>query len=118
METMFYRVAQEALTNIAKHAQAHHVNVLLNIAPAEAGLIVEDDGCGLDEQLVFEKAARNKRLGLFGVRERVNLCGGSLHIESAAQKGTTLYVRVPLSGTHVVRRISSAEEENAHIPGR
>jgi signal transduction histidine kinase len=69
--------------------------VLLNIAATEAGLIVEDDGCGLDEQLVFENAARNKRLGLFGIRERVTLAGGTLHIESAPQKGTTLFVRVP-----------------------
>jgi PAS domain S-box-containing protein len=96
LETVFYRVAQEALTNIAKHAQARQVNLLLNVTASEASLIIEDDGRGLDAQLVFEAAARNKRLGLFGMRERVSLAGGTLHIESAPQKGTTLFVRVPL----------------------
>jgi len=96
LETMFYRVAQEGLTNVAKHAGAQQVNVLLNVDSREAGLIVEDDGCGLDAQLVFEKAARDKRLGLFGMRERITLSGGTLDIESAPQKGTTLFVRVPL----------------------
>jgi PAS domain S-box-containing protein len=96
LETMFYRVAQEGLTNVAKHAGARQVNVLLNVDSAEAGLIVEDDGRGLDDHLVFENAARNNRLGLFGMRERVIMAGGTLHIESALQKGTTLFVRVPL----------------------
>jgi signal transduction histidine kinase len=93
---MFYRVAQEGLTNVAKHAGAQQVNVLLNVESAEAGLIVEDDGCGLDAQLVFAKATRDKRLGLFGMRERVTMSGGTLDIESAPHKGTTLFVRVPL----------------------
>jgi signal transduction histidine kinase len=93
---MFYRVAQEGLTNVAKHAGARQVNVLLNVDSAEAGLIIEDDGRGLDAQSVFEKAARDKRLGLFGMQERITLSGGTLDIESAPQKGTTLFVRVPL----------------------
>jgi signal transduction histidine kinase len=96
LETTFYRVVQESLTNVAKHAQAQNVNVLLNVAAAEAALIVEDNGCGLDAQFVFESAARANRLGLFGMRERVTLSGGTLHIESAPGKGTAIYVRVPL----------------------
>jgi two-component system sensor histidine kinase UhpB len=95
LESMFYRVAQEGLTNVAKHADAHHVNVLLNLAIAEASLIVEDDGGGMDAKLIFETAARTSRLGLFGMRERIILSGGTLEIESAPQKGTTLFVRVP-----------------------
>jgi PAS domain S-box-containing protein len=97
VETMFYRVGQEALTNVAKHAAAKHVNVILKATASEASMVVEDDGCGLDAQIVFETAARTNRLGLRGMRERVQVFGGTLEIESAAEKGTALFVRIPLT---------------------
>jgi PAS domain S-box-containing protein len=96
LETMFYRVVQEALTNVAKHAAAHQVNVILKTTATEAAMVVEDDGCGLDAKLAFEAAAKTNRLGLRGMRERVQISGGTLELESAAEKGTALFVRVPL----------------------
>lgn len=115
LETMFYRVVQEALTNVAKHAGARHVNVLLKLMPAEASLIVEDDGCGLDAQTAFESAARAKRLGLLGIRERVTVLGGTLEIESVPEKGTTLFIRVPLK---LRRKEVSHGRQTARVSGR
>jgi PAS domain S-box-containing protein len=96
LETMFYRVVQEALTNVVRHAAAHHVNVILKTTATEAAMVVEDDGRGLDAQLAFEAAAKRNRLGLRGMRERVQVLGGTLEIESTPEKGTALFIRVPL----------------------
>lgn len=94
--TALYRIAQEALTNVARHAGAEHVTVLLDKRGGEARLVVEDDGRGFD---VDEGAARiraERRLGLAGMRERAALSGGSLEVESTPGRGTAVYVRVPL----------------------
>lgn len=96
-ETHFYRIAQEALNNVYKHAKANSVNVLLEPRDGETILIIEDDGIGFkpDKKILYRKGTKNK--GLLGMSERATLVGGTLEIESAKGKGTTVYVRVPAS---------------------
>ncbi|WP_322514059.1 GAF domain-containing protein [Rhodopseudomonas palustris] len=93
IETTLYRVLQEALTNIVRHAAASHVSVILRLSDQQVTMVVEDDGRGF----VNPDAGRPpERLGLLGIRERLTLVRGSLEIESAPGKGTALYARVPL----------------------
>lgn len=95
--TAVYRIAQEALTNVARHAQARHVTVQLDAVPGLIRLIIEDDGQGFDVHTARGRMDRERRLGLTGMRERASLVGGSLEIESSREQGgTTLFLRVPL----------------------
>ena len=91
VESCLYRVVQEALTNVIKHANAAHVSVLLAPGDRDLTLLVEDDGAGFAPHDVPPE-----RLGLVGMRERVALVNGSLTVESAPGAGTTLRVTVPL----------------------
>ncbi len=94
-ETNLYRIAQEALNNIYKHAEAKRVEVILDKRDGDLFvLIIQDDGKGFDPA---DKMNRDKGIGLIGMRERAALIGGSLEIESAPGKGTTVFVRVPAS---------------------
>jgi two-component system, chemotaxis family, CheB/CheR fusion protein len=93
IETSFYRVAQEALNNVAKHAKASRVDVLLERRDTHAVLIIEDDGIGFDTG-----NAENETMGCAGMRERVTLIGGEFEIESNPGEGTSVFARVPLSG--------------------
>lgn len=97
VETALYRVAQEALTNIAKHARATTVSVLIQPTTSSIRLVVEDDGCGFDPEAVHRTAAQNGCLGLYGMQERAKLFGGVLTVESAKEHGTTIHVDIPLS---------------------
>jgi signal transduction histidine kinase len=96
LENTLYRVAQEALTNIVRHAQAHRVSVLLERRPGWVSLIIEDDGRGFDAHSALKTAGAQGSLGLLGMQERIHLVGGVLEIESATGTGTTLYARLPL----------------------
>ena len=88
-EIAVYRVAQEALANVARHAGASRVAVDLNATGRHLELRVRDDGCGFDSQ------RRRKGLGLDGMAERARLVGGELDIESSPGEGTELVMRVP-----------------------
>ncbi len=94
-EIHIYRIAQEALNNVAKHARATRVNMLLEQRAESLVLIVEDNGIGFDE-----KAARKRRngsgMGLVGINERASLIGASIEIESEKGSGATIIVRLPL----------------------
>ena len=96
VETALYRVLQEALTNVWKHAGARSVSVIIERHPEQVQLIVEDDGSGFEEGAVTDEESRG-RYGLLGMRERVSLIDGSFNIESVPGRGTTVYVRVPLA---------------------
>ncbi len=96
LETTLFRVTQEALTNVARHANAKRVSLLLERRPGLVSLILEDDGTGFDVSDAFQVLAASSKLGLLGMRERVALAGGTLDIESRRGAGTTLFVRVPL----------------------
>jgi two-component system CheB/CheR fusion protein len=93
-ETSLYRIAQEALNNSYKHAQASRVDVLLERRDSHVVLIVEDDGVGFhpDDEMETQNG-----LGLLGMRERAALIGGTLEIESSPNQGTTIFARVPVS---------------------
>jgi len=92
VELNLYRIVQEALNNVSKYAQASTVNVLLEKTEKHISLIIEDDGLGFDAQA---QLASVDGLGLIGMRERAAIIGGSLIIESAPGRGTTVFVRVP-----------------------
>jgi signal transduction histidine kinase len=94
IETTFYRILQEAITNVVKHARAKKVGVILNATLAEAIMIIEDDGVGFE--LDDGSIALSSRLGLLGVRERLALVGGAIEIETTPGHGTTLIIHVPL----------------------
>lgn len=97
VETALYRIVQEALTNIAKHAHATTAGVLIQLAASSIRLVVEDNGCGFDPEAVRRTAAQNGSLGLYGMQERVKLFGGVFTVESAQGQGTTIHVEIPLS---------------------
>jgi signal transduction histidine kinase len=96
IEIALYRIVQEALTNVARHAEATNVSVLLEHRGAGVKLIVEDDGKGFD---VSQGAGlHQERLGLYSMRERAALLGGTVTIESSPGTGTALFVELPLDG--------------------
>jgi signal transduction histidine kinase len=95
VETTLFRTVQEALTNVAKHSGAQNVSVILERKPGGLGVIVEDDGTGFDAPAVAATSVRTRRMGLVGMRERVELLGGTLEVESAPGAGTTLFIRLP-----------------------
>jgi signal transduction histidine kinase len=91
VETALYRIVQEAVTNVAKHAGAEHLSITLMRKNGSVVAIVEDDGKGFDPE-----RARSDGLGLVGMRERLALVGGTLRIEAAAGAGTTIAAEVAL----------------------
>ena len=93
VETNLYRIVQEALNNVYKHARASSVSLILERRGAQVALIVEDDGQGFDAGALTDR--RDKGLGLVGMRERAALAGGTVEIESTPGQGTTVFVRVP-----------------------
>jgi signal transduction histidine kinase len=99
-ETALFRVVQESLANVVLHAHASRVDVLLNRRSGCVAVTIEDDGIGFDPAQVV----RQNRLGLFGMRERVEMLGGSLSIESAPGKGTAISVEVPDGDSRADRR--------------
>jgi signal transduction histidine kinase len=91
VETALYRIAQEALTNVAKHSRARRVGVILERRPDCVLLIVEDDGVGFSDT---DGDKERRGYGLVGMQERAALVGASLQIESTPGKGTTVLVRI------------------------
>jgi two-component system sensor histidine kinase UhpB len=102
LETMLFRICQEAISNIIRHADAR--KVLIRLWPQEANIWLEikDDGRGFDIEKTVDGAVYRKQLGLLGIQERVSLVGGEMEVESAAGLGTSLRVRVPLHAEEVV----------------
>lgn len=96
METALFRIVQEALTNVARHAQASNVSVVLENRATSVMLIVEDNGRGFDVTRAMGLPPHEENLGLYGMRERASLLGGSLTIESTPGTGTTVFVEMPL----------------------
>ena len=90
VETAIYRIVQESLTNVVKHAQANSVSVVLTRGDGRIKAVIEDDGTG------FEPEASSEGIGLVGMRERIELLDGSLTVESSERSGTTVAVEVPV----------------------
>jgi two-component system sensor histidine kinase DegS len=91
VETALYRIVQESLTNVVKHADARRVSVVVTRKRDSVSVIVEDDGVGFEPE-----RAREGGLGLLGMRERVALLGGRVTVESRPGAGTTFVAEVPL----------------------
>jgi len=96
VETALYRVVQEALTNVARHAQATRVDVLVEHRGDRVTVVVEDNGGGFEPGSI----QLGERLGLLGLRERAEALGGSLTLESAPGRGTTVVVEVSSADPH------------------
>jgi PAS domain S-box-containing protein len=93
-ELALYRIVQETLTNVARHAHAKRVEIEIRAGAAEFSLTVVDDGGGFDPSALLHRSA-GSRLGLIGIRERVAVLGGVLRIDSRPGAGTTVAVRIP-----------------------
>ena len=94
-KTTLYRVAHEALTNVARHAAAERVDVTIRQDPNGISLLIVDDGKSFDVERAMH-TRRGRHLGLLGMRERVEMVGGRLSIESAPGKGTTIRAEIPM----------------------
>ena len=100
VETILYRTVQEALTNVVRHAQATRVDVVLTVRDQKLVVLVEDDGVGFDPGVV----PTDGHLGLFGIRERSEMIGATLMVESEPGKGTTIMMEVAYANTVTGRR--------------
>ena len=98
LETTLFRVVQEALSNIARHAKAHNVFITLDFSSSKVVIEVEDDGEGFDLTAVSKTTDRERGLGLMGMLERVALFSGTMVIETAPGAGTQLRIEVPIEG--------------------
>jgi signal transduction histidine kinase len=94
LETALYRIVQEALTNIWKHARATRASVIVTFEAGRCGVQVADDGIGFEVSAVGPNG-QGEHLGIVGIRERAEMIGGTLRIASAPGAGTTLLVSVP-----------------------
>ena len=94
--TTVYRVVQEALHNVLKHARARRVGLIVEQRGDELRAIVEDDGCGFDAAIPQPSGLLRRRLGLRGMVERAALVGGRLEVETAPGRGTTIVLSVPV----------------------
>jgi len=104
--TACFRVAQEAVTNIVRHAQARHARLDLHQQGPELQLAIRDDGTGFDVAAARERAVRGGSLGLLGMQERVLLMGGRLDLQSTPGHGATLVARLPLAPAPALERRS------------
>lgn len=96
LETMLFRVAQEAISNILRHANASQASIHLWMADEQIWLEIKDNGHGFDIEKTTGDAVDRKQLGLLGIRERVSLVHGGVNIESSPETGTCLKVHIPL----------------------
>jgi signal transduction histidine kinase len=94
--TILYRVAQEALTNVARHAQASRVEVSIEKHPRSIRMDIHDDGKSFQVDRLLH-TRKTKRLGLLGMRERIEMVGGSFTIESSPSRGTTIRAEIPFT---------------------
>lgn len=96
VEAVLYRIAQEGVTNILRHAKAAHMNLRVERTPQDIVMIIEDDGAGFDPQKLGSHQQK-RHLGLISMRERAEILGGSLDVFTAPGKGTTIQVRIPIN---------------------
>lgn len=95
-EMSIYRIIQENLTNILKHAEATEAQILLKKSERNLTILISDDGVGFDPNAVLNKAHANGGFGLLGISERVKMLGGVQEVESAIDAGTNVLIKIPL----------------------
>jgi two-component system sensor histidine kinase UhpB len=96
LETALFRITQEALTNVVRHAHASAVHVTLKVLDHGVYLTVRDDGSGFEGPATTWTGAERHGLGLLGMRERVTTLGGDMSVQSEPGSGTTITVALPL----------------------
>lgn len=96
VETELFRIAQEALHNVVRHAKAASATVKLEFTRSSFVLIVEDNGIGFDASSVLSMSGSKRNIGLLGMKERAEICGGNLEIDSSPGYGTKLKVEIPM----------------------
>ncbi len=109
--TVLFRVAQEALNNVARHAQATQVALSFHKMPDGIAMKIKDNGKSFDPERLLRGKSR-KHLGLLGMRERLEMVGGRLVIESARGQGTTILARVPFPKPRISRELKRARQRN------
>jgi len=116
IETILYRIIQEALNNVAKHSGATRVALVLRRTADQVQVIIEDNGRGFDAHMAFQSGNGSNRLGLLGIQERLSTVGGNFKVESAPERGATLLVRIPISKAHEKKK-KAKRSENSRAAG-
>jgi len=116
IETILYRIIQEALNNVAKHSGATRVALVLRHTADQVQAIIEDNGRGFDAHVAFQSGNGSNRLGLLGIQERLSTVGGNFKVESAPERGATLLVRIPISKAHEKKK-KAKRSENSRAAG-
>jgi signal transduction histidine kinase len=98
METALFRIVQEAVNNVVRHAQAETVNIELCERDGAVVAEVEDDGVGFDAARFARRRSGEAGLGLLGMRERASRFGGSVQVRSAPGEGTRVHIELPCPG--------------------
>jgi two-component system sensor histidine kinase DegS len=96
VEIALFRIIQEVIVNIARHAEAENVFVIFQIREKSISVDIEDDGRGFDVQSALKQTEDGSGLGLLGMRERVNLLDGKLDILSAPGEGSRITIQIPI----------------------
>jgi len=96
VEIACYRLVQEAVTNVARHARARRVRVELRQSKSELRVLIRDDGCGFDVRHTRAGGPAGEHLGLISMEERVSFLGGEFRIESSPNRGSEIRARLPL----------------------
>jgi signal transduction histidine kinase len=96
IELVIFRVCQESLNNIVKHAKANNVVLNLKLIDGNLDLTIKDDGEGFDMEELKAMGSKRSGIGLLGMRERVAAIGGRLFLDSTPGKGTTIQAKIPL----------------------
>lgn len=105
LETALFRAAQEAMTNVERHARADHVLVQCGVQDGRLTIEIEDDGEGFDPATTTPRPGEARGLGLMGMRERVELFGGTVAFDSEPGEGTRVLIGIPLPSTIVNRHV-------------
>jgi len=114
VETVVFRVAQEAITNVARHARCDHAEVCLTFSSRQVSLQVQDEGIGF---LPVQGSGLPQGWGLEGMRERTEAIGGRFILNSVPGKGTAIEITIPLSNTASINKQELADERNTHHVG-
>ena len=116
IETILYRIIQEALNNVAKHSGGTRVALVLRRTEKQVQAIIEDDGRGFPNRVTSQSGNGGGRLGLLGIQERLGIVGGDFKIESAPKRGATLFVRIPIPKAHEKKK-KAKRTENSRAAG-
>jgi two-component system sensor histidine kinase DegS len=110
MELSLYRIFEEALDNVARHADATHIDVSIARGGEDVVLVVTDNGQGFDVEQALSARRTPGTFGLVAIRERVRLLHGTMEVQSADGQGTTLIVTVPYEAQHSSTRASKTPD--------